>query len=87
MDKKLLDFILSSCLNAAGDPEEMWKSCGFVKPIVSRMNAAEEIAWVMKYLMYDAASIARSGIDPKLLLPRKNGKNSLSGLYTTVCLQ
>ena len=30
MDKKSLDCILLSCLNAAGDPEEMWKPCAFV---------------------------------------------------------
>jgi hypothetical protein len=43
------------------------------------MSASEEIAWALKYLLYDDESIRRSGIDRRLMKQNKNGKLGLTG--------
>jgi hypothetical protein len=45
------------------------------------MSAADQVGWALKYLLYDDASITRSGVDAGQLIAKQNGKIGLTGKY------
>ena len=73
---RLQEFEAASPSNTA-----IFGACEFRNPNLTKMTAADQVGWALKYLLYDDASITRSGIDAGLLIAKQNGKIGLTGKF------